>query len=477
MIDLGLVRVQAPDAGQRLGSLFFNFGGPGNNPLDYLPGYAASWEAADPADPVASQRRRIAMHYDFVGVIPRGLRGGWTYSCIPLLPETFDFVPSHPESANIDKVDHYVSQLVTRCQDHPFYDLVSTEQNVHDLEYVRRAMGERRLDFFGFSYGSWLGTWYAARYPDRVGRMVLDSVMDITATFEQTFEHTLQAKDAAFERTVLAPVAADPGAYGLGTDVERLRAFVRRMHAVTRTRLSRLLKSPALFAAAVRLDDWYRSEPEHSVQRFSKLVAEATFSTDEATNERIRAAAAALVPALFEAPPELRYDDGPDGDSVFLATICNDTPWPNDLAHWINKARQHADRFVTQQGESTYYGLACARWGSSGASRPNVWRARDVPVLLVQSELDAITPVAGARATLAQLPLARLVVAEGSASHTVFGAAGAACVDRAVADYLVDGVLPQAAESSCRAERDASTAPSAVTPPNHDELGAHPLLW
>src|ERR1700750_860004 len=80
-LDVGLVRFRAGDPTRREGSIFFNFGGPGGNPLDFLPSIGYLWATRSADHPLDGDKRRLADRFDLVAVIPRGLRGGTGFSC------------------------------------------------------------------------------------------------------------------------------------------------------------------------------------------------------------------------------------------------------------------------------------------------------------------------------------------------------------------------------------------------------------
>ncbi|MFC9296429.1 alpha/beta hydrolase [Streptomyces sp. NPDC057011] len=162
-VTLALARIPATDPHRRLGSLLLNFGGPG------APGIAGL--AADPtlfAD--------LGERYDLVAFDPRGVGHSDPISC------------AGPSEGGAGQGDGAAAQLaalraaVKRCEraSGPVLPYVGTVNVSRDMDLLRQALGDRKLNYLGFSYGTRLGAVYAAQFPDTTGRMVLDGVDTLT---------------------------------------------------------------------------------------------------------------------------------------------------------------------------------------------------------------------------------------------------------------------------------------------------------
>ncbi|RSS78792.1 alpha/beta hydrolase [Streptomyces sp. WAC06614] len=175
-IPLALIRTRAKDEKRRLGSLVFNFGGPGGSGISTLPGAA---------DEYAALRER----YDLVSFDPRGVGRS-----APVLCENDkqldayyaqDSSPQTPaqQKAFIDAQRDYREA----CQRNSGKVLpyVGTENAARDLDALRKALGDEKLNYFGISYGTELGGVYAHLFPQNVGRAVFDAVVDPTKDSEQ----------------------------------------------------------------------------------------------------------------------------------------------------------------------------------------------------------------------------------------------------------------------------------------------------
>ncbi|MFJ6198079.1 alpha/beta hydrolase [Micromonospora sp. NPDC092111] len=163
--ELAVARRPARVADQRVGTLVFGPGGPGDSGVERIRrGDRFSDELLDRFDLVSFDPRTVARTAAAVCTPDPALRR----PPIPLASQ-----------ADFDAVVAYNRALWTRCRPtSPVFDHADTLSTVHDLEALRRALGERRLNFHGSSYGTLLGQQYAEQYPDRVRAIVLEGVFD-----------------------------------------------------------------------------------------------------------------------------------------------------------------------------------------------------------------------------------------------------------------------------------------------------------
>ncbi|MEO3823408.1 alpha/beta hydrolase [Actinomadura sp. B10D3] len=168
-IGIALLKVPATDRRHRIGSLVFNFGGPGGDGVDTL---------AQTAGEYAALRAR----YDLIGFDPRGVGRSTPVTCVGgrgldrLLAEDDSPDTAAEQKAYMARRAAYARACEARSG--ALLPHVGTLDAVRDLDLIRAALGERRLNYFGVSYGTWLGGGYAHRYPARVGRAVLDGAVD-----------------------------------------------------------------------------------------------------------------------------------------------------------------------------------------------------------------------------------------------------------------------------------------------------------
>lgn len=460
-IDVAVVRVRALSPRQREGAIFFNKGGPGANPASLLRSIAVGWSRTAANDPRDGTKRLLAERFDLVAVIPRGLAPGWALRCVTGLPPRRAFLPTHLDDANWRLAIEDAQAVADACTTAPESRYVNTEQHVHDMDMVRRILGDATLNFYGISYGGKVGAWYAAMYPTHTGRMLLDSSMTFTHDLRTALEASLNARRTFFLDEVLAPLLKRPSHYGLADPLSVSEA-VETLPSGGRAAWFHVLDRPERLAAALRLSEWIRLDSVSSSREFDTRIRRATFSPDPDMHRAIRWAAVNLA-GLYTAPKPTtaQFNTSQDGDSVRQAVACNDSTWYLSDEQIRAMAERNAAAYLINDGEEILEQLVCRRWGRPGARQPELEPLARVPAfLLLQAEKDTATPLVGAKAILARFGNARLLVAKGSAVHGLFNFTTSACVERAAARYLLDGTV-----SADEASRTLTC----------DETSSHPL--
>ncbi|MFE7773838.1 alpha/beta hydrolase [Streptomyces sp. NPDC057445] len=171
-VSIALIRREARDQERRLGSLLFNFGGPGGSGVDSLPGFADEYG-------------KLNARYDLVSFDPRGVADSSGVVCRSDKEQEeaarVDLTPDTPaeEAAFFKDAESFGAG----CAAHSGKILphVGTADAARDMDLIRHVLGDRRLNYFGISYGTELGGTYAHLFPRNVGRTVLDAVVDPTA--------------------------------------------------------------------------------------------------------------------------------------------------------------------------------------------------------------------------------------------------------------------------------------------------------
>lgn len=175
-IPLALIRAKARNQDERLGSLVFNFGGPGGSGITTLPGAAKEYEA-------------LRERYDLVSFDPRGVGRSAPVLCLDDKQlDAYYAANSSPDTPAavkeyLDNTRTY--QQACEANSGKVLPYVGTENAARDLDRIRQALGDEKLNYFGISYGTELGGVYAHLFPDKVGRAVFDAVVDPTATSEE----------------------------------------------------------------------------------------------------------------------------------------------------------------------------------------------------------------------------------------------------------------------------------------------------
>jgi pimeloyl-ACP methyl ester carboxylesterase len=417
-IDLYVERRKALKPDQRIGTLLVNPGGPG----------VAGTPLVEQASFYFSQALRD--RFDIVSWDPRGTGRSIPLDCVddldPLLIGA-DPTPDSPQDQ--EQAAALATAFVTGCQTRsgPTLQYVSTQATARDMDTLRQAMGEPKVSYFGFSYGSELGATWATLFPDTVRAAVLDGAANPNVGWE--VEKTEQA--VGLERaflTVMQSCAADPGCpFSNGGDpVSAYEAL-----------------SASLDAAPVTGDPT-RPPANQSVLFYATLVA---LRDSNGWDDLYRALAAAQkgdvsgLFALYDAYVR-RAADGTFSNAVeaFVAIDCLDDPGPTDPAELAA-----IDARIRQAAPHMGIGLAsqpaCASWPARQGPPLHLTAAGAGPVLVVGTTGDAITPIESSRGLADSLQQGVLLTVDGF-RHT--GYRLNRCSGEVVDRYLLDLVVPAA---------------------------------
>ena len=223
-VGLAVNRLPAADGGARIGSLLTNPGGPGASGVDYLSQSVTKFEALNAS-------------YDLVGFDPRGVGGSEPLSCLGTagLDELFASDPDPDTDQEVATTVGLYRGFGQGCaREAPeLLPYMSTADVARDLDVIRAVVGDPRLHYFGFSYGTLIGAVFAELFPDRVGAMVLDGPVDPSLSYEQTLLSQAEGFETSLE-AYAADCVSSPGC-PLGTDLEtglaRIRALLEDLDA------------------------------------------------------------------------------------------------------------------------------------------------------------------------------------------------------------------------------------------------------
>ncbi|MFR9757212.1 alpha/beta hydrolase [Streptomyces sp. TR06-5] len=419
-------------AGTSQGPLLVNPGGPGGSGR----GLAAYVARALPPD--------VASQYDVIGFDPRGV--GQSEPALECAPGYFD--ATRPDSVpysrdvlreNVERAADFAADCATRHAG--VLEHIHTRNAARDMDAIRAALGAEKINYFGYSYGTYLGSVYGKLFPDHVRRMVLDSIVDPTAAWYEANINQNYAFDDRF-KAFTAWIADHDATYGLGTDADKVEALWYDVRTEMRTDPAEDVVGPAEFEESFLAGGYYNGYWPPMAEAFAAYVNDG----DEQ--------------ALLDLYDTFGKVTGTNGYSVYTAVECRDASWPRDWKTWARDA-QHTYRkapFLTWS--NTWYNAPCAFWPHQGLQQMDV-RNKDLPpVLLLQATEDAATPYSGGVKMHKLLKGSRLVVEEDGGNHGI-SLGGNACVDRYLVDYLADGTLPAAhggADATCETLPDPEPA-------------------
>ncbi|TDB86989.1 alpha/beta hydrolase [Actinomadura sp. KC216] len=422
-IGIALIKVPATGGGRRIGSLVFNFGGPGGE------GVGALAQAAD-------RYSELGARYDLVGFDPRGVGRSTPVTCAG--PRQMDEIaarddtPDTPaeEKAYIGGRAAYVKQCQARSG--RLLPHVGTPNAARDLDLIRAALGDQKLHYFGISYGTWLGGAYAHRFPGRVGRAVLDAAVD---TGLATKDLSLQ-QAAGFQRAL--------GAFGAACVRLGRKACPLGKDGPS------VVKSTARILAGLDRRPLRTSGGRELTQSLGTTgVAAALYSRDvwpylaqglvDAVKRRDGSLLLALADALNGRKKDGTYSNLTAANTAITCADGTDRYTPADVRRLLPAFRKASPIF----GTSMAWGLLqCTGWPVKGdAAARTVSAPSAAPILVVGNTGDPATPYAWAPAlTRALGGRAALLTFEGE-GHGAYDT-GDLCVRTRVNAYLLTGAVP-----------------------------------
>jgi pimeloyl-ACP methyl ester carboxylesterase len=437
-VELAVVRLPAQDKSARIGSLFVNFGGPGADAVATL--------KAIGADLFASLNDR----FDIVGFDPRGTGESEDAIDCRVNQETVGpyrqpFVT--PENLDIGAWVRVNRRYVRRCvRLNDWKDLAhaTTGNAARDMNLLRAAVGDRRLSYLGFSYGTHIGATYASLFPRRYRALVLDGAFDPDKYMNRPLL-SLREQSAGFEKALaryFQACTADQQAclgFGGGDPWTAFDELVEQLDADPQPASPtdpRLVDGDDVLAAA--LINVYAKQAWPFITAALAAAAEGDYSL-------IRAEADFFYFLLEDGT----YDPATDR---YYALGALEQRYPRNLLVYLEAGEHSWNLFDHFWFNSGYVELP---WGQfpvdpRGAYYGPFRAARSAPTtLVVGTTYDPATPYRGARRMVAQLGNARLLTMRGD-GHTAYGG-NSPCIDAAVDAYLEEGTLP-APRTVCRQE-------------------------
>lgn len=436
-IDLALIRKPARKANP-IGSLLFNPGGPGAPGTTFLTQFLGSGNFPD----------ELADRFDLVSWDPRGTGDSAGIACLTdadfLEPDPLPYPPTASEREKVAATAHAQQQ---RClaTDGDVIPHVGTRATVEDLDAIRAALGDAKLNYVGFSYGTTIGLEYLAAHPDHVRAMVLDGVALPGTDPVATTKAQMTSFEANLDR-FLADCKDDPGcSFGDGNP----------SGALTRL-LDGLAKGTRIPASYILPDDNGTSHRRDGTLGYTEAVtgiAAALYNRSSWSILRGGLTAATRSTAA-DGHTLLMLRDllrGRQLDGTWDHSVeANAAIGCADQSERATSLFGDRNRMKAWAKELPVFGA----FGASGLPGCYEWPAATDPltpltrsdlsgapaVVVVNSAHDPATPYANAVKATGLLPDARLVTWGGD-DHTSFGS-GHDCIDDAVVPYLLEGTMP-----------------------------------
>ncbi|MFJ4536045.1 alpha/beta hydrolase [Streptomyces tibetensis] len=424
-IGLELIRVRTTGTGnERIGSLVFNFGGPGGSGVTTLPSFAKDYE-------------KLRTRYDLVSFDPRGVGRSDPVICEndQQLDAYFQEDGTPDDAAERTQLLDSTKEFNDACEQNSEKMLphVRTTDAARDLDLMRQVLGDDKLHYFGISYGTELGGVYAHLFPERVGRAVFDAVVDPTRDPEQgTLGQTkgFQLALDNFAEDCVSKTEECP----IGDSAQNVKDRIGTLlDDLDRTPL------PGIF-------------PRQLTQTAATSgILQALYSKDfwdiltDGLEEAYDGNGSTLM--LLSDSMNGRSENGEYDNSTaaYTAISCADAK-PRYDAAYVERRLPEFRAASPLFGDALAWGMiGCTDWAVAGAAEhPDVSAPGSAPILVVGNTGDPATPYEGARAMVDALGKGvGIELTYRGQGHGAYDSKNP-CVQGAVNGYLLDGKVPPA---------------------------------
>ncbi|MDF2993302.1 MAG: putative hydrolase or acyltransferase [Microbacterium sp.] len=421
-LQLAVARHRAT-SGQPIGSLLTNPGGPGASGVSLMKSSLS-----------ILVDQKLSDAYDVIGFDPRGVGESTAVSCYDAAGLDSYFYDIPPGARGSEEREQALTEraaaFAKACDENSdgILPYITTENSARDMDLLRAVLGDTKLSYLGFSYGSLLGTTYAGLFPERVGRMVLDGGIDPSQSQSESsigqavgFEESLRAFMADCLTTSECPYSGsvDNAMSDLAATLARVDA--RPLTASDGRQLGGDTLMTAIVAALYSQDSWqYLRVALSDVGNGRPDVA---FQLADFYNDRVGGRYASNTMEAFVAYNCMDYpDEGSEADDeAFRQRLAEAAP--TTAPYW--------------EGVDV-----CASWPAPPTGTRGVITADgSAPIVVIGTTGDPATPYVGAQRLAEQLSQGVLItnVGEGHLGYNK----GNACVTDAVDAYLVEGTVPE----------------------------------
>lgn len=424
-ISIAINRLAAKDQDARLGSLLLNPGGPGGSGIELLEYF----------EPSAGEKMRAS--YDLIGFDPRGVGDSAPVDCGDGKALDAYYVAdfSVQEQADLEEATRRNQEFAANCRalSGRVLENVDTVSAARDMDVIRAVLGDEKLNFLGFSYGTQLGATYAEIYPQNVGRIVLDGAVDFSLpSIEQSLTQA-----AGFENALTNFITwcFDQSDCPLTGDIEQARHQIAQIATTAR-------------------DETYTSDGNTPVNGNLMVYGIVVTLYDQESWVYLKEALAEVieegVAPFFYALGNFYLDrDGSSSEYLGNSTVAftaigcldaGDEPWTiQDQRDFAKRIDEVAPTFGWWFSGS----VGCEGWPYVADETVTVIdKAKSAaPMLVIGTTNDPATPYEWAVSLSEQLG-ATLLTFEGE-GHTAYGRSNQ-CITDAVDGFFVDGVMPPA---------------------------------
>ncbi|OOC08635.1 alpha/beta hydrolase [Amycolatopsis azurea] len=419
-IDIAVSKLASTKPAKRRGIMLTNPGGPGG------PGLSMPAELRAAGMPAS-----VLDAYDVIGFDPRGIARSTPVTCDLTPAQAASNVPPYArDAAAVAERAKTVAVVAKQCGESKTaanLPYITSANTARDMDRIREALGEKKLSYYGVSYGSYLGAVYSTLFPQNTDRVVLDSVVGpggLDPTGSRRLAEGFQDRFPDFAKWA----AARHASYGLGRTPQQVTAKFYELADKLDTGVV-----PGVDGAAFRAGTFGAL---YSTSSFPVLAQQWQALDGE---------------GVMKQTAQTRQIDVAQILAAQLHVVCNDVNWPEKVETYqrtVEKDRVKYPMF----GAAAANIWACAYWPSEPIE-PQVRIGDRGPsnILMVQNLRDPATPLGGAKEMRRALGDRARMVSVDDGGHGVWLGSENACGNNAVNRFLVDGKRP-AHDTACAAD-------------------------
>lgn len=399
------------------GVMFVNPGGPGGSGLSLSRLGASVPKGAGKA-------------YDWIGFDPRGVGESRPAVSCDQNYGGFDrprYEPRTPqiEAAWMKRTRAYTASCAKK--NGAILSHLTTRDVAKDINLIRAGLKQKRINYYGFSYGTYLGQVFSTMYPSKVRRMVFDGTVDPRGVWYQGNLDQNKPFDENVNRW-FGWIAKHDDVYHLGATQTEVR---ERFYATQ----EKLYATPAIASDGSRLggSEWNDAFLHAGYYQSTWTDLAGTFA-DFVNGGDVEALKAAYL-------DESGYGDD-NGYAVYLGVQCTDAPWPKRWSTWKRDNARIAAVAPFETWANAWFNEPCRHWPAPARTPVKVKGAKSTSVLMINETFDAATPYPGSIEVRKRYRGARLIAVVGGTTHSG-SLGGNACTDDRIASYLLTGELPK----------------------------------
>jgi pimeloyl-ACP methyl ester carboxylesterase len=437
-VSIALIRLPASDPVHKIGTLFFNPGGPGGSGVDFILGMGA----------YIAYSEEVRAQFDIVAFDPRGVGRSTALRCYGADKQWQYWPYVFPMTEGEEEIWREVDEtLANQCDQRgsKLYDHMSTADAARDLDLLRQAVGDEKLHYVGYSYGTYLGMTYINLFPQNVGRVILDGNIDPVAWStgapgeSETLPFTYRLKSAVGGQAEIMEFfrLCDEGDSPFSGNTEnRFAAMADKLRAEPL-----IITTPSGYSYPFTYADligtvWGSMYSSYSWPDLAAFLAglEKMLPADTLGS---------LLYKLWTTEGFITKRGFPhyyNAMEAFPAIGCADSDNPQVFTAWHDAAvASEADGYLGPGW--TWASSTCLPWGGDKSDRYiGPWNAQtDVPILIANTLYDPATRYEGALTNHGLLSNSGLLIVHGW-GHCTLGFSLE--TDLAAADYLLHGELP-----------------------------------